>query len=149
MSKWTIRIYALILDAEQRILLSDECLGDSFFTKFPGGGLEWGEGTREGLQRELKEELGVDAEIGEHVYTTDHFVASKFHANVQLISIYYFAHVADLHTIPATTKPFDFDHALHEAESFRWVPLNHVEESHLTFPVDKIVLTQLKERFLP
>ncbi len=37
---------------------------------FPGGRLHVGEGLKEGLMRELKEELGVDTEIGEPFYTT-------------------------------------------------------------------------------
>lgn len=40
--------------------------------EFPGGKIEEGESLQEALQRELTEELKVEAEIGELVITVDH-----------------------------------------------------------------------------
>ena len=57
MSKFNIRIYGLLIDEQKRVLVTDEFIRGSLITKFPGGGLEFGEGTRECLKREFKEEM--------------------------------------------------------------------------------------------
>lgn len=46
--------------------------------KFPGGGLEWGEGIADALKREFKEELNAEIEIVRHFYTTDFFSGIGF-----------------------------------------------------------------------
>ncbi|MCH5686994.1 NUDIX domain-containing protein [Niabella sp. W65] len=57
------------------MLVSDERIyyNNLEVTKFPGGGLELGEGTRDCIIRECKEEIGVDVEVADHIYTTDFF----------------------------------------------------------------------------
>lgn len=40
--------------------------------EFPGGKIEAGERPQDALKRELKEELKVEAHIGEHLETTEH-----------------------------------------------------------------------------
>lgn len=144
MSQYTIRVYALIIHRDQ-ILLSDECLGDTYFTKFPGGGHQWGEGIAHTVKRELREELNAEVESMEHFYTTDFFVASKFDPQKQVISIYYKVRLANPGQIEHTETEFDFDKDLPKAESFRWVPLNRLTPETVTFPVDKKVVKLLKE----
>ena len=108
MALFNVRIYGLLFDEQQRLLVSDEFIKGNFFTKLPGGGLEIGEGTRECLKREFMEETGIDVTVGEHIYTTDFFQISAFNNIDQIISIYY--HVIPLHPIELETKthPFDF-----------------------------------------
>ena len=74
MKKFNLRVYGLILNEKEEILLMDECRNGVAFTKFPGGGLEFGEGTKDCLVRELKEELLSDFEIGDLFYVNDFFV---------------------------------------------------------------------------
>src|SRR6478609_2076845 len=88
-NRFNIRVYGLLVNAEGAVLLSRERIGDIEFTKLPGGGMEFGEGTHECLIREFKEELGIDIEVTEHFYTTDFFQQSAFRSADQLISIYY------------------------------------------------------------
>ena len=91
MHRFNLRVYGILINDKKQILVADEYIRGGFYTKFPGGGLEFGEGTRDCLKRELKEELGIEAEIGDHIYTTDYFQMSAFRPEDQIISIYYFA----------------------------------------------------------
>jgi ADP-ribose pyrophosphatase YjhB (NUDIX family) len=72
-----------------QILVVHEQINDFKFTKFPGGGLEYGEGLLDCLIREFDEETGLDIDVIEHFYTTDFFQSSAFKPNDQLISVYY------------------------------------------------------------
>jgi 8-oxo-dGTP pyrophosphatase MutT (NUDIX family) len=71
--KYNIRVYALILNGENEVLLSDEYQMDMKMTKFPGGGMEYGEGTIDCLQREAMEEFGQSLINIRHFYTTDYY----------------------------------------------------------------------------
>ena len=92
MALFNVRVYGVLLDEEKRLLVSDEFIRGQYITKLPGGGLEIGEGTRDCLQREFKEETGLDVKVGEHLYTTDFFQISAFNQKDQIISIYYHVH---------------------------------------------------------
>ena len=63
-------------------------MGEEVF-KFPGGGLEYGEGLIDGLSREFEEEMGQKIYNVKHYYTTDFFQRSSFKYTDQLLSIYY------------------------------------------------------------
>src|SRR5574338_991963 len=106
---FNIRVYGILINENKQILVSDEYIRGNFFTKFPGGGMEFGEGTRDCLRRELREELGIESEIGDHIYTTDYFQMSAFRPTDQIISIYYFAKQLEELKVPIRIKPFDFD----------------------------------------
>lgn len=69
MSNNPITVLAAIIEKEGRILLCRRAPGRSNAGKweFPGGKLEAGETEQECLARELREELGVEAEVGEFV----------------------------------------------------------------------------------
>jgi ADP-ribose pyrophosphatase YjhB (NUDIX family) len=149
MALFNIRIYGLLLDNQQRLLVSDEFIKGNFFTKLPGGGLEIGEGTRDCLKREFKEETGLDVEIGKHIYTTDFFQISAFNNKDQIISIYYWVRANDISNLITKTKSFDFEpHQIadpaKEAEVFRWVEWNDLSKDTMSLPIDKIVIDLLK-----
>lgn len=143
--RFNIRVYGLLID-QGNILLSDERLNDFYFTKFPGGGLEFGEGSRECLKREFKEELGIEVEVKEHFYTTDFFVASAFNAEQQVISIYYFASAKNQEELFKVENQM-INKELEKYEVFRWKKLTELDVEDLTFPIDKVVLEKLRERF--
>lgn len=142
--KYIIRVYAIIINDRDEVLLSDEFYNNTFMTKFPGGGLEFGEGTVECLKREAIEEFGQDIEIIRHFYTTDFFQASLFHDKSQLISIYYLARFVDPLKFPVATKPFDFTTNENGSISFRWAAISDLMENDVSFPIDKYVVNLIK-----
>ncbi|MFX6853744.1 NUDIX domain-containing protein, partial [Acinetobacter baumannii] len=89
-----------------RLLVSDEFIRGQFYTKLPGGGLEIGEGTRDCLAREFKEETGLTVTIGKHIYTTDFFQISAFNNKDQIISIYYEVIANDISGLHTKISPF-------------------------------------------
>jgi 8-oxo-dGTP pyrophosphatase MutT (NUDIX family) len=150
-SRFTIRVYGILMDENQRVLLSDEFIRGDYFTKFPGGGMEFGEGTRDCLKREFKEETGLDVIIGEHIYTTDYFQQSAFNPDDQIMSIYYFVHAENRGILSVKTKVFDFE--LHQiadpkgqSEVLRWIAWNELNEDCVSLPIDKIVVKMLKQQ---
>ncbi|MGI8636033.1 MAG: NUDIX hydrolase [Segetibacter sp.] len=150
MALFNVRVYGILIDSKKRLLLSDEFIRGNYFTKFPGGGLEFGEGTRACLKREFKEETGLDVTIGDHIYTTDFFQISAFNNVDQIISIYYFVHTAEPVSLATKTNMFDFEvyqvaDPGGEAEVFRWLEWNELREESVSLPIDKVVVKMLKE----
>ena len=152
MEQFNVRVYGILINEKRQVLVADEFIREKYYTKFPGGGLEFGEGTRDCLKRELKEELGIDAEIGDHIYTTDYFQMSAFRPDDQIISIYYFAEQLEELKVPLRIKPFDFDdkqmeiyNNTGEAESFRLIEWNDFSDEIVTLPIDKIVAKMIKK----
>jgi 8-oxo-dGTP diphosphatase len=142
----SIRVYGILVNELQQVLVSDEYIRGNYFTKFPGGGLEKGEGTRDCLKREFMEEMGLPVEVGNHIYTTDFYQQSAFNPAHQILSIYYFATALAPVTVPLRTKPFDFDAAQlaiyqqkQQVETFRFIPKEDFGPDSVHLPIDKIV----------
>lgn len=144
---FNIRVYGIFINDKKEILVADEFRFGMKFTKFPGGGLEFGEGTIECIKRECIEELGQEVEVLEHFYTTDYFQPSAFNKAHQLLSIYYFFKTIDLPKFRISNKKFDFENLKEGVESFRWVPMEKLSEDDFEFPVDKKVAGMLKKKF--
>ncbi len=85
---FNVRVYGILINDRNEVLISDERTENVSFTKFPGGGLEYGEGLIDALKREYLEETGMEVEVIKHIYTTDFFEKSSFNDS-QIISIYY------------------------------------------------------------
>ena len=151
MHRFNIRVYGLLINEQKQVLVSDELIRGSYITKFPGGGLEFGEGTRDCLKREFMEEMNLNVATGEHIYTTDYFQLSAFHPEHQIISIYYFVKLLEEIKVPLRNKPFDFDeHQLKvyeekkETETFRFIDWDNFSAAEVTLPIDKIVAAIIK-----
>ncbi len=151
---FNIRVYGILLDEQKRVLVSDEWIRGNYYTKFPGGGLEFGEGTRDCLVREFKEEMDLAITVGEHLYTTDFFQLSAFNPGHQIISIYYMVTPLEEIKVRLSKIAFDFDEAQktvyqqrNEIETFRFIDWEDLSEESVTLPIDKIAVRMLKEKY--
>lgn len=151
MFRFNIRVYGILINDRRQVLVADELIRGEYFTKFPGGGLEYGEGTRDCLAREFKEEMDLEVEVLEHLYTTDIFQESAFHPGHQIISIYYMVKAKEPIMARLSEKEFDFDEGQlaayeesREIETFRFIDWDELDESKVSLPLDKIVVNLLK-----
>jgi len=145
MYPFNVRVYGLLINTNHEILVSDEREHGMDFTKFPGGGLEQGEGLIDGLKREFVEECNVDVEIISHFYTTDFFVRSAFNDS-QIISVYYIVKAITPLNVIIKSIPFDFDGEGEVLQSFRWIKLTAMKVDEFTFPTDQHVAKLLIEQ---
>jgi 8-oxo-dGTP diphosphatase len=148
---FNIRVYGILSGKNKEVLVSDEFIRGNRYTKFPGGGLEFGEGTRDCLKREFLEEMDLNVRVTDHLYTTDFFQMSAFNPEHQIISIYYRVEALEEISVPLRTKLFDFDEAqmdvyqkTGETETFRFISWNLFSDESVTLPIDKVVANILK-----
>ena len=148
---FNLRVYGILLGNNKEVLVSDEFIRGNRYTKFPGGGLEFGEGTRDCLKREFMEEMNLEVLVTEHLYTTDFFQMSAFNPEHQIISIYYRVKALGEIRVPLRTKLFDFDEAqmevyrkTGETETFRFIPWDSFSSDSVSLPIDKVVAELLK-----
>ena len=147
---FNLRVYGILINEQNQLLVSDEYIRGMKITKFPGGGLEFGEGTRDCLKREFLEEMNLNVEVGKHLYTTDYFQLSSFNSSHQIISIYYFVNALEKINAPIRTKPFDFDEEQlkiyeqqKEIETFRFIDLDKLNVDDVSLPIDKKIIQLL------
>lgn len=147
MYKFNVRVYGLLINEKSQILLSDEEEYGFRFSKFPGGGLEYGEGLIDALKREFLEECNTDVAVVEHFYTTDFFIKSAFNDS-QIISVYYIVKPLTELALNFKEKVFDFDTRGDLLQAFRWKNITDLSLEDVTFPTDQKVIELLKERWL-
>ena len=148
---FNVRVYGILTGKNKKVLVSDELIRGSYITKFPGGGLEFGEGTRDCLKREFKEEMNLDIKVTDHLYTTDFFQMSAFNPEHQIISIYYFVEALEEIRVPLRTTLFDFDESqmatyreTGETETFRFIEWDDFRKESVTLPIDQVMAELLK-----
>lgn len=140
MGNYNIRVYGILINESDQVLVVDECRNNFSFTKFPGGGLQWGEGLVDCLRRECFEEMKQEVEVVRHLYTTDYFQPSVFNKQDQLISVYY--QIALKGPVQFNVEEGVYEAGDTEVEQlcFRWVNrMDNSLMSQLTFPVDQLV----------
>ena len=140
MKNFNLRVYGLIINEKQEILLSDECRFGHFFTKFPGGGVEKGEGVIDALHREFREELNLEIEQATPFYYNDFYQESAFRKEDQIVSFYYLVK-CDNSKIMVENYEIPFQE---ETEKQRWISIADLSPNNLTFPIDKIVVDRIK-----
>jgi mutator protein MutT len=108
---------AVVWNAQQQILIDrrrhEGLMGGLW--EFPGGKVEPGETVEECIKREIREELGIEIEVGKHLITIEHDYS---HLRVTLTV----HHCCHLQGIP---QPL-------ECEEVRWVTLDEIDR--FTFP---------------
>ncbi len=137
MKPFNVRIYAL-LEHKGKVLVIHEPFQGKLIYKFPGGGLEFGEGTIDCLKREFKEELNLDVIIGSHFYTQDFFTVNAFDSTEQILLIYYKATVTD--EALKQLKVMDED-----IEELCWISPENLNSEMFTLDADKLVVELYKK----
>lgn len=133
-TKFTIRVYGILINDKSEVLLADEVVNGRHITKFPGGGLELGEGPADCVVREFREETGQEVSVLEHFYTTDFYIHSQINPAFQVIGIYY--RVSSAIDSIAIGKQTD-------NITFKWLALSALSDSNVTFDSDKTVVKLL------
>jgi 8-oxo-dGTP diphosphatase len=122
-------VAAAVIERDGRVLIAKRKKGWRFAGKweFPGGKIEPNETPEECLRRELREELGIETEIGDFFCSSTHAYP---HATVQLL-VYQAFHVSGEYT-------------LHDHQEIRWVLPD--ELTQYDFPeADEPVIEKLTE----
>jgi 8-oxo-dGTP diphosphatase len=141
--RFNIRIYGLFT-VDGRILVTDEFRLGIYMTKFPGGALEFGEGSIDCLKREFREELNAEISNISHFYTTDFYQPTTLlPSEMQLFNVYYKVHINKPYPFRTTEKKFDIP-AVDGAQSFRWLKTNELKEEDFTFPIDRFIVNKIK-----
>ncbi len=127
---FNVRVYSF-LEKDNKILLLKEPFQGNIVTKLPGGGLEFGEGTRECLVREFKEELNLKVEVKEHIYTLDYFYPSKIKPQKQFLLVYYKVEAKDFSSLNIMVP---------EIQELIWVDKSKITTNDLSLDSDKTAL---------
>lgn len=143
--QYNIRVYGIYIK-NNSVLVSDEFRFNTCMTKFPGGGLEKGEGLADCILRECREEFNQEFKIINHYYTTDFYIESAFHPGIQLLSIYYMIDAVKEPQFKINNSRFDFE-KIEGAQSFRWISLKELRPDHFTYPVDQLIAKKLQTDF--
>lgn len=148
-NQFNIRVYGVLIH-NGSLLVTDEFRLGICMTKFPGGALEFGEGTIDCLKREFMEELSTPIDILSHLYTTDYYQPTELlPSTMQLISIYYLVKATEPFRFKTTDRLFDFAERIEGAQTFRWISLTALSEKELTFPIDQKVAGMITSRNIP
>jgi ADP-ribose pyrophosphatase YjhB (NUDIX family) len=135
---FNIRVYGVLINDKKQVLVSDEYIRGGYYTKFPGGGLELGEGTRDCLKREFKEEMDLEVEVGEHLYTPIFTRCLLSIPRTRFISIYYLVNALENINVPCEQKNLILMNEQMEVynrtkmtETFRFIDWNIFSEEKL------------------
>lgn len=126
---FTIRCYGVLIHRDKVLLLEEHYKGRQF-TKFPGGGMEFGEGPKDTVKREFDEELNLNIVKLQHLYTTDFCQLSAFDSSVQVMSIYYLVEASNIGELEKCDP---------RILQLLWVGLESLQSEILTFPIDRKV----------
>ncbi len=137
MGKFNIRVYGLWIK-NQKVLISHENIDGFKMTKFPGGGLEFGEGVVDCLKREFREELGVELVKLSLLHVSNRFIKSSFKNNEQVVAVHYLVksnqEISNYNIVHPTGV------GKLNSIQFVWSDINKELHDSLTFEMDKEAL---------
>jgi 8-oxo-dGTP diphosphatase len=133
----TILVAAGILVEEGRVLLTQRKSGSHLegLWEFPGGKVEVGEDPREALRRELREELGIEATVGEIADVTFH----RYDDADKAVILLFFA---------VTRSPGSPEPHARDVAAFEWAGQGALDPSRFP-PADVAVLEKVKRMCEP
>lgn len=139
---FNVRSYAVILRGRE-VLLSEEIYPGCTFPiiKFPGGGVNLGEGPVEALRRELREEAGLEIWVGQVLHVGRGFVKSYFN-ETQVISLYWYAGFLD-HEPDLTDWQQEADGPRYR---FYYIDIDLLDAKSLTFQNEREMACLLKDQ---
>jgi 8-oxo-dGTP diphosphatase len=128
----TVVVAAAVLIEQGRVLLTQRKAGThlSGAWEFPGGKVEAGEDPRDALCRELREEVGIEAQVGEIVDVTFH----RYEDVGKAVLLLFFQVTREL----ASPEPQAIDVA-----ATRWAAREELREEDFP-PADVAVLTKVR-----
>lgn len=144
-NQFNIRVYGLLINNNNEVLVVDEFIKDELITKFPGGGLEFGEGIVDCLIREFYEETGNKIKVEELFFVNENFVQSFLSKKQQIVSFYYLVNASKKFKIKHNVDSFEFEEYNEEIQEFRWLPINKLKVGDFSLPIDKMVVKKLKK----
>jgi 8-oxo-dGTP diphosphatase len=114
---------AIIWDRSGQILIDRRKVGGTMggLWEFPGGKIEAGETVAECIVREIREELGIEIAVGEHLISIDH-TYSTFHLT---LIVHHCQHISGI------PQPI-------ESEEIRWVNVSDLAKYQ--FPAANIAI---------
>lgn len=137
MGKFNIRVYGLWIK-NQKVLISHENIDGFKMTKFPGGGLEFGEGVVDCLKREFREELGVELFKLSLLHVSNRFIKSSFKNNEQVVAVHYLVQSNQEISNYNIVHPTGVGKL--NSIQFVWSEINKELHDSLTFEMDKEAL---------
>ena len=140
---FNLRVYGILLN-EGTVLITDENRQGQLMTKFPGGGVEKGEGIADCLIREFYEELDIIIRVEEFYYTNEFFQQSFFNKADQIHAFYFFVSTEELDAMPSPSRKEDLKR---NQQGFRWLKVVDLDPEEFTFPIDRVVASNLKLMF--
>lgn len=123
------KVVAAIIKKEGKLLIAKRKKGDRFegLWEFPGGKLELGETPEKGLERELREEFGIETRAGDFLCSIRYTLPSY---SIELLAY---------EVIPITGQFRLYDH-----EEIRWVSLEELKQYPLAEP-DAALIPKLRK----
>ena len=137
----TSRVYGFLINSANQVLVSIERFKGIPIIKFPGGGVEWGEGLLEALVREFKEELEISIRVKKNIYFNDFPVESAIDKRYQVQAFFY--EVEPLEPIRFSTV-LSLEPPEENTENFIWVDLKNLSEELFTYKIEKEAAKALK-----
>ena len=142
LDKFNVRVYGIIVHSG-KILVSHERFRGEAFTKFPGGGVQLGEGVLDALVREFKEELNIEITPSFLFHVTESLQISTFYPEDQVIAIYYIVLCDEVDAIDTSKGKEEIGE---KGEAFEWIELTKFNKDILSFESDREAASKLLDK---